>query len=371
MKTSRSILLILSLLSFCAAHAAQIVVGQVAPMSGIEANQGRAYAAGMQLLFDSTNRTGGVNGHSFTLVRKDDGGRPEDTLANTRTLLAESKPMVLAGYFGSRNLAELIKADLLERERITLIGYRTSEIRLDAPWVYSVRATLRDEINKITEHLTTVGIVRLGLLYEDSPGAGEVVAAAEDAAKRSGAVISVRATYPAGTTSVTNAVSQFLKATPQAILVISTGGSAAGFIEQYRSGGGAALLFAHSGADIEQLSRRLSEEQMQGVAIAQVTPNPYRVSGRLSKEFRDLVVKSPPEVPVSYTMMEGFITAKLIVEAVRRQGARPSREGMAAAVESIDSLDLGGYAVSFKPGIRHGSRFVELSIVSSSGRIRQ
>jgi hypothetical protein len=70
-------------------------------------------------------------------------------------------------------------------------------------------------------------------------------------------------------------------------------------------------------------------------------------------------------------MMEGFITGKVIVEAVRRQGAKPTREGIATALESIDRLDLGGYMVGFKPGVRTGSRFVELSIISGSGKIRQ
>ena len=127
-----------------------------------------------------------------------------------------------------------------------------------------------------------------------------------------------------------------------------------------------------SGADIEQMSKRLSEEQMSGVAIAQVTPSPYKIANRLAKEFNDLVTKTPNlEVPVSYSMMEGYIAAKVIVEAVRRQGARPTREGMVAALESIDNYDLGGYVVGFKPNVRSGSRFVELSIISGSGKIRQ
>ncbi len=45
-------------------QAAELVVGQVAPMTGLGANQGRAYAAGMQLLFNDTNAAGGVNGIS-------------------------------------------------------------------------------------------------------------------------------------------------------------------------------------------------------------------------------------------------------------------------------------------------------------------
>jgi len=371
MRTIRALAAAL-LLASSLAQAAQIVVGQVGPMSGLEASQGRAYAAGMQLVFNSVNASGGVNGHTFSLVRKDDGGRPEDTVDATRQLLAEAKPLVLSGYFGNRNVSELVRSGLLEKDRIALVGYRTAEIRPESPWVYNVRAGLRDEIGKLTEHLATIGITRLGLLYEDGPGAAALLAAADEIAARAKAQVIAKAAYPAGTATVSPAVDAFLKQQPQAILMVSSGAAAAAFIEQYRGAGGAAQLFAHSGADIEQLSKRLSEEQMQGVAIAQVTPSPYKISNRLAKEFADLVARTPNlEVPVSYAMMEGFITAKVIVEAVRRQGARPTREGIVSALEGIDRLDLGGYLVGFRPGVRTGSRFVELSIIGASGKIRQ
>jgi ABC-type branched-subunit amino acid transport system substrate-binding protein len=235
-----------------------------------------------------------------------------------------------------------------------------------------VRAGLRDEINKLTEHLATIGISRLGLLYEDGAGGAAVLAAAEEAAKRNKAAIMVKATYPAGTARVSPAVAGFVTAQPQAILLVASGAAAAGFIEQYRSAGGAAQLFSHSGADIEQLAKRLSEEQMQGVAIAQVTPSPYKLAGQLAKEFADAVAKEKNlEAPVSYTMMEGFITAKVIVEAVRRQGGNATRQGITNALDGMESYDLGGYLVGYKPGLRSGSRFVELSIISGSGKIRQ
>jgi branched-chain amino acid transport system substrate-binding protein len=368
----RALLAAATMLGAQFANAAQVVVGQVGPMSGLEASQGRAYSAGMQLLFDSVNKAGGMNGHTFKLVRRDDGGRPEDTLAQTKALLAEDRPLVLAGYFGNRNIADLVASGILEKERIALVGYRTAEIRPEAPLLYNVRAGLRDEINKLTEHLATIGINRLGLFYEDGPGAAPLLAAADEAAKKANASIVVRASYPAGTGRVSPAVDLFTKTPPQAIIMVSSGAAAAAFIEQYRGAGGAAQMFAHSGADIEQLSKRLAEEQMQGVAIAQVTPSPYKIASRLAKEFTDLVAKTPNlEVPVSYAMMEGYIAAKVIVEAVRRQGGRPTREGMPAAIESIDNLNLGGYVVSFKPGVRTGSKFVELSIVTSAGKIRQ
>lgn len=195
---------------------------------------------------------------------------------------------------------------------------------------------------------------------------------ADAAAKKAHTTFIAKSPYPAATARVTPAVEALLAARPQAVITVASGAAVAGFIEQYRGAGGAAQLFAHSGADIEQLSKRLAEEQMQGVAIAQVTPSPYKLTGLLVKEFMDTVARTPVlETPVSYAMMEGYIAAKIIVEAIRRQGGRPSRDGMVAALDGMKNHDLGGYVVGFRPGMRSGSRFVELTIISSGGKIRQ
>lgn len=353
------------------AGAAPVVVGQVAPLSGAEARQGRAYGAGMQMYFESVNKEGGVNGHTFTLVRKDDMGQPSETVALTRKMVAEDKPLVLAGYFGSRNISELVASGLLENERLALVGYRSAEIRDETPQLYNVRANLRDELARITTHLSTVGIRKLGLFYEDGPNAQALVAAADAAAKKVDASIVKRASYAANTTKVSDAAEQFIEAKPQAIIMVSSGAAAGAFIEAYRSGGGTAQLLAHSGAEVEQLSQRLGEEQMAGVVIAQVTPSPYKINGKLTKEFSDTAKAQKVDTPVSYAMMEGYIAARVIVEAVRRQGARPTREGMATALNTMDNYDLGGYLLAFKPTQRTGSRYVELSIVNSTGKIRQ
>ena len=356
-----------------AACAEQIVVGQVAPLSGLESNQSRAYSTGIQLALNRANTAGGVNGHTLSLVRKNDGGRPADTVAATRQLLGESHPLVLAGYFGDRNVGDLASSGLLEKEKIALVGYRINEIAAEAPLLYNVRATLRDEINKIVEHLATVGITRLGLFYQDGPGAQALNAAMQEAVSKKGVQLTVKGAYEPGTAKVNSTViAAFLTASPQAIIMVSSSPASAAFIEKYRMEGGAAQLFAHSGTDVEQISQRLGEEQMKGVAIAQVVPNPYKVSGRLSKEFSDLAAKTPGlEVPVSYAMMEGYIAGSVIVEAARRMGAKVSRERFVSALESIDSLDLGGYKVGFRPDRASGSKFVELSIITAAGRIRQ
>jgi ABC-type branched-subunit amino acid transport system substrate-binding protein len=359
--------------SCMAAGAVELVIGQVAPLSGLEGTQARAYSTGIQLALNKANKAGGVNGNTFKLVRKDDGGRPADTLAATRQLLTENKPLVLAGYFGNRGLGELTSAGLLEKEGLALVGYRVNEIRSETPLVYSVRANVRDEINKIAEHLSTVGISRFGLFYPDGPGAEALLAAMEEVMKTRGTRLTAKATYAQGTNKVPNAVvDTFIGAAPQAIIVVASGSAAAAFIEKYRLDGGTAQLFAQSGADIEQISQRLGEDHLKGLSITQVTPSPYKISGRLTKEFSEAVAATPNlEVPASYAMMEGYIAGAVIVEAARRMGPKPSREGFVKALDSIDNLDLGGYRVGFKPGMRSGSKFVELTIITAAGRVRQ
>ena len=170
-------------------------------------------------------------------------------------------------------------------------------------------------------------------------------------------------------------VDSLQKAQPyiQAIIVVASSPMTAGFLERYRLEGGAAQIYAISSADIEQLAVRLPVELMRGVSIAQVVPNPYRSNNKLSKEFRDLVRQNGGEEqqPVSYAMMEGFVNAKVLVEAMRRSTAPLTAEQLSSSLRSLGPVDLGGYWVDFRPGAQVGSKFVDLSIVNAQGRVTQ
>lgn len=351
--------------SLCAvlpAWADKLTVVQVAPLSGLEATQGRAYGAGLQLAFTQANKNGSLNGHSLHLVRADDHGRAEDTLSETRRLLAEAKPIALAGYMGDQAVEGLIRSGLLDQEKLPLVGIKTIGLDVEHPQLVQVRASSKQETAKLIQHLATVGIRRIALFHEE--GAKTVVATVEAQAKQSGLNLLARASYPAGSAKSSAAADQLLSADVQAIVMVSTSSAAAAFIEAYRTAGGTAQLLAHSGADIEQLSKRLSEQHTRNLAIAQVVPNPYRIHLRLTKEFNEqYAALSPAEAPISFTMMEGYIAGKLIADAVRRSGKQPSRESLRTALDAQQGTDLGGLQV--------GSRPVELSIVTGEGKIRQ
>lgn len=356
------------------AQAAGWTVGQVAPMSGAEAAQGRAYAQGMRLYFDHINKTGGVQGQPVELVVEDDGGHPDETVAKTRRLLAESKPVVLAGYFGNRNLTALLDSKLLSNSPLAMVGYQSTDTRvLSSPQIFSTRASLAEQMAKISTHLATVGITRLALVYEDRPDAQALTALVEKAITPSGAKL-VNSAMLRGKTTIDKTVEQLQssKAPAQAILMVASSPGTAAFVEAYRMDGGTAQIYATAEADIEQLAKRLPVEYMSGLSIAQVVPSPYKVSARLNKEFRDAASAAGKslEVPVSFAMMEGYVNAKVIVEAMRRSQPVTSAN-VSAALQGLDAYDLGGYWVGYRPGSRVGSKYVDLSIVNASGRVTQ
>src|SRR5438552_1771600 len=185
-----------------AAAAGQVVVGQVAPLSGLDANQGRAYGAGMELAFSGANKGAGVNGNTFVLVRKDDAGNPDATLKLTKELIEQDKAIVLGGYFGIPNIETIARSGILEKEHIAIVGWRAAQIRPETMNLFNVRASLREELMKVAEQLATVGVTRLGIVYEQGPGAVQLMTSAGEAAQKAKGAVVGMAGYPAGTTNV-------------------------------------------------------------------------------------------------------------------------------------------------------------------------
>ncbi|HJW11912.1 MAG TPA: ABC transporter substrate-binding protein, partial [Albitalea sp.] len=58
-----------------------------------------------------------------------------------------------------------------------------------------------------------------------------------------------------------------------------------------------------------------------------------------------------------------------MVEALRRAGPQPTRAKVMAALESMTHYDLGGIIIGYGPKQRVGSRYVEVTVIGSEGRL--
>jgi ABC-type branched-subunit amino acid transport system substrate-binding protein len=109
-------------------------------------------------------------------------------------------------------------------------------------------------------------------------------------------------------------------------------------------------------------------ENARGVVVTQVFPQ--SMNFMLVKEATDLA-RAKNITEVSSAMLEGFSSAKVLVEALRRAGPKPSREHIQSALEGLRKFDIGGLEVSYSPEDHTGLDFADLSIISADGKFRR
>ena len=80
-------------------------------------------------------------------------------------------------------------------------------------------------------------------------------------------------------------------------------------------------------------------------------------------------LKAAGATEFSHLSLEGYINAKVVAEGLRRAGKNLTRESLIASMQGIRSLDLGGMEVGFGKGGTSASRFVELTVINSQGRL--
>ncbi len=355
------------------ALAAELVIAQVAPFSGPLAPTGTHMRAGAQLYFDRVNAAGGVHGATIRLVSQDDGYKVPETVAQTRRLLQQSKPLALFGYVGTGNVSALVREKILDKEGIPAIGIRTgatSLIEPPHPWLFIGRSSYATEVEKMLQQLSTMGVKRVGVFYQDDPFGMDGRSAAETAAPRWGIELTVKAGYEKNTTKVEPAAEAIAKANPQGVIMVSNTAASAAFVKAYRARGGDGMLIALSTTDGPQVVRTIGKETARGLGIAQVVPDPRDRSLLVVRELQDAYrAAAPKDVELNHTLLQGYIGAKLLVEGLRRAGPNPTRDRLREAMESLRDHDLGGLDASFSPKSHAGLNYVDITVLDREGQI--
>jgi ABC-type branched-subunit amino acid transport system substrate-binding protein len=97
-----------------------------------------------------------------------------------------------------------------------------------------------------------------------------------------------------------------------------------------------------------------------------VVPDPQRATTPLARRFTTLMAKA--NLAPTYDRMWGFLNASILVEVLRRSGASATPATVTNALEHMTDVDLGGYRLAYGPSKRHGSKFVDITMVNQSGR---
>ena len=350
----------------------RIVLGQSAPFSGPAAQLGIHFHQGAKLYFDQLNAQGGVGKRLIEIRTLDDGYEPDRCAENTRKLIADDV-FALFGYIGTPT--SLAALPLFTQAKVPFFAPFTGAEALRQPFnrlIFHVRASYFDETALIVRQLTTLGLKKIAVFYQnDAYGKTGLDGVARALSAQQLAPVAT-ATVERNSTDVAAAVQKLNAASPDAGVQITAYGAAAAYVRAARKAGYGGTFYNVSFVGTQALADELGKDGA-GVVVSQVVPSPYQPSRPITREFLDAIKKGGDKVQANYSSLEGYIAARVFTEGLRNAQAHASgkltRESLVAGLESLRG-SVGGFTVNFSPSDHEGSRFVEMSMLTGDGRVR-
>ena len=346
----------------------EVKIGTSAAFKGAIAGLGVDYYRGAQALFEDVNARGGVGGRKIQLVPLDDGYDPAVTVRNTLDLLDKSSVFTLMNYIGSVNITRTLPVLRQYRDRgVVVVGVLSgAQPQREEPYsdqVFNVRASYRRESIALVDEFWKAGARKFGVFYQiDAFGRSGWDGVARGLAQR-GSSIAAEATYRRGAKfgeDLGPAVEHLRQAGVDVVIMAAVYQSAAGFIATARSAGWNVPIANISPVGSEamlgllaQEGKKTGKELTTRLINSQIMPSPEETGLPGVREYRELVERWDPKIPpalvdpdykgpkVSYNGVEGFVNAKVVVEALRRAGADLTRARFKTALESLSGWDPG------------------------------
>ena len=351
------------------AQSNRIVLGQSAAFSGPAAQLGIQMNMGARIFFNALNAQGGINGTPIELRTLDDGYEPERCKANTEKFIKDDV-FGLFGYVGTPTC--LAALPLVVDSKIPFFGPFTGAEALREPFhrsVFHLRASYYDETGLIIRQLTTLGLKKIAVFYQNDAYGKAGLEGVKRALKAQGLEPVALGTVERNTVNVAQAVKDIAPSMPDAVVQISAYKSCAAFIRAARKAGYGGTFFNVSFVGTQALADELGKEG-RGIMVSQVMPFPFSTTTAIAREYLEAVRKAGGDATPTYSSMEGYLAAKVFAEGLKRAGRNPSPDGLINGLESIQNANFGGFSVNFGPKDHVASRYVDLSMLTEDGKVR-
>lgn len=345
----------------------EILIGQSCQLSGPLAALSSEVRQGASLYFDHVNANGGIRGRKIKVIALDDAYDPKKAAENTRTLIDQEKVLALFQYAGTP--PALAAVPIAEETGVPFITPFTGSDALRkkfSPYVFNIKAGYSAELETMVKQLATIGVTKVAVAYLNNPFGTDGLATVEKAAAASGVTLVAQAPVEVDRSKIDLAVEKISKVSPQAIIVVSAGKPSIDFVDAYLKAGHRSTFYMLSVISNSQLVAALGE-RARGIVVSQVVPSPWNQGIPVSREFQALARKQGIQ-EFTFSHMEGFVSAKFLVEGLKRAGNKPTRESLVRGLETMAKVDLGGYIVELSPTQHSSGRSVDLLILGRDGK---
>lgn len=349
------------------AQSGDLRVCQSIALSGPLADLGQAMHQGAKVLFDQVNAKGGVNGRLIEFVVQDDGYDVKRATANVDAFLADKATFALFNCMGTPMIEAVLPKVVSSGIPFFAPFSGALSIRVKERNVFHVRASYADEAEQMVKHLATLGASKVALAFQNNSFGKEVAEAVKLSADKHKVPTLNMASVESTGADAAEAATKLLAGAPEAVLVGLAGKPALEFIKAVRAQRKGVSIYALSVMGAAATLKALGDDAV-GIAVTQVVPLPTNPVVPVVREFQQAWKQAGATLDMSHLALEGYINARVFVEALRKAGNNPTRANFVDASWSIRQLDLGGFFVNASEPGKNASRFVELAMVNRQGR---
>lgn len=348
----------------------QILIGQNITLQSGKNDYGVAVQEGIQTYLNVVNGRGGVNGRQIVLKTLDDDNKGNLAETNARQLVEQDKVFILFGSVEGGPSTAVMKAavDLKVPFFGPIAGSPTLR-RPHQPLVFPVRAEHREEFRALLGYGKSIGATRVGFLRADSETGQQHLANVKLLSQELGMELVADLPFKSdiADTQIDQMVAQLEKGRAQIVFNHGSPGVYEKLIRKSRAKGLPTTFYAvNSGS--AQMAKHLGP-LAHGMVFAQVVPSPWERKTAITREYQEEFGKQKPGREFSYGSLEGYVTAKALVAALRLAGPEPTRESFLAGLTNA-SLDLNGLRAVYNRDQHTGLSFVDLAIVTREGTFR-
>ena len=344
-----------------------ILLGQSAAFSGPSGELGREFRKGAHAYIQQINAQGGIYGREIVVIYRDDQYEPAKTFANTKQLVEQERVFALFGYLGTPTFQAALPIIKANKVPVIATVSGAQALRdLKKSSVFNIRASYHDELSAIVQYLKNYGKKGIALIYQNDSFGKDGKLGLEKALKREGLrppVVSLPIPRNAPLHMIQKVTQLTANAKPDAVITISAYNNVANVVEGLRQKKSEAQNFTISFVGSQALAKQLGKNG-HGVGISQVVPFPWDARMPLVKEYQNVITKNRSNTQYGFSSLEGFLAAKVLVEALKDSGQEPTRKKFVAALERMQGRSFGGYRISFSPENHNGSKYVELTFIT-------
>jgi len=317
----------------------EIRLGMSAPFSGNKSDLGNEMYMGANAYFQYINNNGGVYGRFIKLLSRDNKYEPELAIKNANNFIKEDKIFAFFATVGTPTSKAILPIAL--KHNIPFLGAFSGAEFLRAhnnSLMLNARASYKEEAEKLIQYFVNYKkFTRIAVFYQNDSYGRSGLRGVRTALNKRNLKIIGEGSYKRNTLSVGNALYEISLTRPEVIILIGTTRPVAQFIKRARLNKKIIknINFATLSFVNPKLLLKILKFKSKNIIFSQIVPSPWTSKKKQVLKYRELMSKYYPNKDFSFISLEGYFTAKMVVQLFKDVGKNFSKSDFIRAMKKL------------------------------------